>query len=218
MRITYDKKTRVKRCLLLLLCWVAFLTGCGSTAQSEENAPRPGIFLHGTVYLEDGESVQNLDDGWKKTGVIKRKLANGQLLDESCGDYTANISSGKEGDEIYKNEAFQDRIYLKTDNETYAEYVKCYKPMIYVQDTLYVRESGYASGESVASLPEGWKRIGTIQNVTRQDEPMEKENFAGNDSTTMREGDEIYADAKNPNQICLKNSDNRYIVFVRYVK
>lgn len=48
-----------------------------------------------------------------------------------------------------------------------------------------------------------------------QDAPMVSENFTGNDSTLMSEGDELYGNKDEPNRIYIKCSDNEYIPFIK---
>ena len=207
-------KTGIKS-LLAVLLGILLLTGCGSGAGGTgEGEPRPAVFVQGTIYLEKGEAVKTLPDGWEKAGEIRYKLADRQVIDASCESFTANCSGGEVGDEIYADRAAE-QLYLKAADGTYVLYVKCYKPMIYAQDTLYVRESGYWTGGSEQLLPEGWQRIGKLQRVVNQDGPVPEENFTGNDSALMEEGDEIYANAEMPGKIYLKYSGNEYIPFVQ---
>lgn len=202
--------------IFLLSLPLLFLTACsGITKQPGEGAPRPAVYVNDTIYLVKSEVRDTLPDGWEEIGEIEYKLTHEERIDEKCKDYTANCTSGEVGDKLYANKEDDDRIYLQIEKDKYVLYVKCYESMIYVQDALYVREGGYFGDSSEKTLSDDWSRIGTIRKVVYQDAPMVSENFTGNDSTLMSEGDELYGNKDEPNRIYIKCSNNEYIPFIK---
>lgn len=204
----------------VLLVLLLLTTGCSNTGNASketgEGTPRPSIYVRDTIYMDTGDAEKVLPEDWEALGPIKYVLADREIFDENCENYTANCTSGEIGDILYGNEEVPEKIYMKSEiNGTYVPYTKCYKPMIYVQDTLYISEDGYFLCKAEQSLPEGWKSIGTIQQVVFQDRLMVMENFTGNDSAFMAEGDGVYSNGEVPDKIYLKCGSNEYIPFVK---
>lgn len=80
----------------------------------------------------------------------------------------------------------------ETEQESFGDY----RPMIYVNDTLYAETS-----EVLSELPEGADLIGTIEKLVSQSEAMVKENFCSN---SISVGSEIYYDSSNAEQVYVK--------------
>lgn len=80
-----------------------------------------------------------------------------------------------------------------------------YRPMVFVNNQLFGD-----TGETVSSLPEGWKLLGAIKKVIKQNEPMEHEEFTSNSLTI---GDEIYINEQENNRIYVKIDDGKYLLY-----
>lgn len=93
----------------------------------------------------------------------------------------------------------------EADNEILSDY----RPMIYVQNSLYGE-----TGDVVDVLPNDMIYIGAIESIVSQNEPMRLENFTSN---TLSVGSEIYTSKSNSEVIYVKllNSDQvRYSIYV----
>lgn len=71
-----------------------------------------------------------------------------------------------------------------------------YRPMVFVNDTLYGETS-----KVVSELPSGVERIGTIIKIVSQSEPMINENFCSNNCPI---GSEIYYSEETPGTVFIK--------------
>ena len=76
-----------------------------------------------------------------------------------------------------------------TNSQSEQENLGDYRPMIYVNDTLYAETS-----EVLSELPKGTDFIGTIEKTVSQSEAMVEENFCSN---SIPVGSEIYYDSTN---------------------
>lgn len=85
------------------------------------------------------------------------------------------------------------------DEDTPINALSDYRPMIYVQNSLYGD-----TGRTTA-LPDGAVLIGTIQKTVRQNEPMVKENFTSN---TFPVGSEVFSNELDTKFIYVKMPDN----------
>lgn len=83
-----------------------------------------------------------------------------------------------------------------------------YRPMVFVNDTLYGE-----SGEVVYGLQNNAKIIGTIVNIVSQNEPMIEKNFYSNNCPI---GSEIYYDEETPEKIyirILSSNEEKYSIY-----
>jgi len=80
-----------------------------------------------------------------------------------------------------------------------------YKPMIFIQDTLY-GDTGYV----VNDFPDNSDLIGEIKTVMPQNAPMVKEN---NTSNLVQAGSEVYAVPSDSSKIYVRLPDGRYSIY-----
>ena len=209
-----NKKRGIRGFIAVMLS-VLLLAGCGRIPKDDSGSPRPAVYVNDTIYMEIYEAEQSLPEGWEELGEIKYVLTNQQEMDESCKNYTANWTDCEIGTKLYANEKDDEKIYVLAGRNNYVVFAKYHEPKIYAQDALYVREGGYFGDSFEKELPDGWHKIGTLQKIVFQDEPMVKENFTGNDDIFMNEGGAVYGNEDVPDKIYYEETKRRYIPFVK---